>query len=151
MLLAHDIFKATLFMLVGIIDREAGSRDIRELDIPAPELSKNDAEVRALFGERSDSRVHLSIGSSPVEARRALEECSSDGRGIGRSLQFHEHAHLSPRDGHPLWMLRGQIGEGYAPGKPFLDYYRPALLTSPPMRPSSVRIPVSTTTAVLRP
>ncbi|HXV49951.1 MAG TPA: tetratricopeptide repeat protein, partial [Candidatus Binatia bacterium] len=26
---------------------------------------------------------------------------------------------------------RGQIAEGYAPGKPFLDHYRPALLTSP--------------------
>jgi predicted CXXCH cytochrome family protein len=26
---------------------------------------------------------------------------------------------------------RGQIAEGYAPGKPFLDYYRPALLTPP--------------------
>jgi Tfp pilus assembly protein PilF len=26
---------------------------------------------------------------------------------------------------------RGQIAEGYMPGKPFLDYYRPALLTSP--------------------
>ncbi|MBB1259030.1 DUF4040 domain-containing protein [Streptomyces sp. OF8] len=29
--LAHALFKATLFMLVGVIDREAGSRDIREL------------------------------------------------------------------------------------------------------------------------
>lgn len=28
---AHALFKATLFMLVGIIDREAGSRDIRRL------------------------------------------------------------------------------------------------------------------------
>jgi multicomponent Na+:H+ antiporter subunit A len=28
---AHALFKATLFMLVGIIDKEAGSRDIREL------------------------------------------------------------------------------------------------------------------------
>ncbi|MFV2124683.1 hydrogen gas-evolving membrane-bound hydrogenase subunit E [Micromonospora sp. LOL_013] len=28
---AHALFKATLFMLVGIIDREAGSRDIRQL------------------------------------------------------------------------------------------------------------------------
>ncbi|NED95808.1 DUF4040 domain-containing protein [Phytoactinopolyspora alkaliphila] len=28
---AHALFKATLFMLVGIIDREAGSRDVREL------------------------------------------------------------------------------------------------------------------------
>jgi predicted CXXCH cytochrome family protein len=26
---------------------------------------------------------------------------------------------------------RGQIAEGYVPGKPFLDYYRPALLTPP--------------------
>ncbi|MGB7980327.1 MAG: hydrogen gas-evolving membrane-bound hydrogenase subunit E [Candidatus Nanopelagicales bacterium] len=28
---AHALFKATLFMLVGIIDKEAGSRDIRQL------------------------------------------------------------------------------------------------------------------------
>src|SRR3546814_19267549 len=28
--IAHALFKATLFMLVGIIDKEAGSRDIRE-------------------------------------------------------------------------------------------------------------------------
>jgi multicomponent Na+:H+ antiporter subunit A len=28
---AHALFKATLFMLVGIIDREAGSRDLRQL------------------------------------------------------------------------------------------------------------------------
>ncbi|BAN04125.1 hydrogen gas-evolving membrane-bound hydrogenase subunit E [Ilumatobacter coccineus] len=31
LLLAHGAFKATLFMLVGIIDHEAGTRDIREL------------------------------------------------------------------------------------------------------------------------
>ncbi|MDG4832161.1 proton-conducting transporter membrane subunit [Solwaraspora sp. WMMD1047] len=29
--IAHALFKATLFMLVGIIDREAGSRDLRQL------------------------------------------------------------------------------------------------------------------------
>ncbi|MBB4929447.1 multicomponent Na+:H+ antiporter subunit A [Lipingzhangella halophila] len=29
--IAHALFKATLFMLVGIIDREAGSRDVRKL------------------------------------------------------------------------------------------------------------------------
>ncbi|EOM76527.1 DUF4040 family protein [Rhodococcus rhodnii] len=29
--LAHALFKATLFMLVGVFDREVGSRDIREL------------------------------------------------------------------------------------------------------------------------
>ena len=31
LLLAHGAFKATLFMLVGVIDHEAGTRDIREL------------------------------------------------------------------------------------------------------------------------
>ncbi|RNL83868.1 hydrogen gas-evolving membrane-bound hydrogenase subunit E [Halostreptopolyspora alba] len=30
--IAHALFKATLFMLVGIIDREAGSRDVRKLN-----------------------------------------------------------------------------------------------------------------------
>ncbi len=30
-LVAHALYKATLFMVVGIIDREAGSRDIRDL------------------------------------------------------------------------------------------------------------------------
>ena len=31
MLLAHALFKAPLFMVVGIIDHEAGTRDLREL------------------------------------------------------------------------------------------------------------------------
>ena len=31
LLVAHALYKATLFMVVGIVDREAGSRDIREL------------------------------------------------------------------------------------------------------------------------
>ena len=31
LVIAHALFKATLFMLVGIVDREAGSRDINEL------------------------------------------------------------------------------------------------------------------------
>jgi predicted CXXCH cytochrome family protein len=30
---------------------------------------------------------------------------------------------------------RGQIADGYEPGKPFLDYYRPALLTTPLYHP----------------
>jgi multicomponent Na+:H+ antiporter subunit A len=31
LLLAHGLFKATLFMVVGVVDRQAGTRDIREL------------------------------------------------------------------------------------------------------------------------
>ena len=31
LLLAHGLFKATLFLVVGIIDHQAGTRDIRKL------------------------------------------------------------------------------------------------------------------------
>ena len=48
--------------------------DIRELEIPSPELTRGDAAVRVLFGENLQSRVHLSIGQTPGEARRALED-----------------------------------------------------------------------------
>jgi len=48
--------------------------DIRELDIPSPELRTNEAELRALFGEKPDSGVYLTQGSSAAEAREHLEE-----------------------------------------------------------------------------
>src|SRR5690606_20566432 len=32
LLLAHGAYKATLFMVVGIVDKQTGSRDIRKLD-----------------------------------------------------------------------------------------------------------------------
>jgi multicomponent Na+:H+ antiporter subunit A len=36
LVLAHALFKAALFMLVGIVDRQAGTRDIRRLRRPGP-------------------------------------------------------------------------------------------------------------------
>jgi predicted exporter len=47
--------------------------DIRELEIPAPELRANDGAVRALFGESDGRTVYLTRGSTPALARDSLE------------------------------------------------------------------------------
>ena len=47
--------------------------DIRELEIPTPELNGNDAGVRALFGETEGRVVYLTRGATPSEARSSLE------------------------------------------------------------------------------
>jgi predicted exporter len=47
--------------------------DIRELEIPTPELKANDADVRSLFGETGNSTVYLTRGATPGEARGSLQ------------------------------------------------------------------------------
>ncbi len=47
--------------------------DIRELEIPTPELKANDARVRALFGETGESTVYLTRGATLSEARTRLQ------------------------------------------------------------------------------
>jgi predicted exporter len=47
--------------------------DIRELEIPTPELKANDDEVRSLFGESGGRTVYLTRGSTPSEARASLQ------------------------------------------------------------------------------
>jgi predicted exporter len=47
--------------------------DIRELEIPTPDLKSNDAEVRALFGETGGNTVYLTRGATPADARTALQ------------------------------------------------------------------------------
>src|SRR6478735_2662628 len=46
--------------------------DIRELEIPSPELKREDARVRALFGEQSGGTVYVTYGGNLAEARAAL-------------------------------------------------------------------------------
>ncbi len=48
--------------------------DIRELDIPSPELTREHARITALFGEHSDQIVYLTYGGSLADARLALEK-----------------------------------------------------------------------------
>jgi predicted exporter len=47
--------------------------DIRELEIPSPELQREDARISALFGQQDDRTVYLTYGNSLAEARTALE------------------------------------------------------------------------------
>ncbi|HXQ82011.1 MAG TPA: MMPL family transporter [Opitutaceae bacterium] len=61
--------------------------DIRELEIPTPELKTNDASVRALFGETPDRTVYLTRGSTPSEARASLQAF----------LAWHEREHPNVR------------------------------------------------------
>ena len=46
--------------------------DIRELEIPSPELQREDARIRSLFGDRGDGTVYLTYGASLDEARASL-------------------------------------------------------------------------------
>ncbi len=46
--------------------------DIRELEIPSPELKREDARINALFGGQSDRTVYLTYGGSVAEARTSL-------------------------------------------------------------------------------
>ena len=47
--------------------------DIRQLEIPSPELKREDARIRALFGEQSEGTVYVTYGETLGEARAALE------------------------------------------------------------------------------
>jgi predicted exporter len=47
--------------------------DIRELEIPTPELKANDTFVRSLFGETEGRTVYITRGSTPSSARAGLE------------------------------------------------------------------------------
>ncbi len=48
--------------------------DVHQLDIPAPELNRNEAELRALFGESGDRTLYLTYGDTLADARQHLEE-----------------------------------------------------------------------------
>ncbi|MDB6113914.1 MAG: hypothetical protein JWQ62_859 [Lacunisphaera sp.] len=48
--------------------------DIRELEIPSPELKREDARINALFGEQTGRTVYLTYGNSLTEARDALAQ-----------------------------------------------------------------------------
>lgn len=47
--------------------------DIRELEVPTPELTANDAAVSALFGEQNDRSIYLTGGDTLPEARTRLD------------------------------------------------------------------------------
>jgi predicted exporter len=52
--------------------------DVRELDIPAPDLNANEAQVRSLFGDSGGRSIYLTHGKTAAEARQHLEEFLTD-------------------------------------------------------------------------
>jgi predicted exporter len=64
--------------------------DIRELEIPSPELKAEHARISALFGEKDDRTVYLTWGATIAEARDSLEKLEvwlqSAGEGRTRTI-----------------------------------------------------------------
>ncbi len=65
------------FVALPGLARLAWKDDIRELEIPSAELKREDARIRALFGERPDRTVYLTFGASLTEARDSLEKLTA--------------------------------------------------------------------------
>lgn len=51
--------------------------DVRELEIPSPELTSEHARISSLFGEQADRTVYLTYGHSVTAARASLAEFES--------------------------------------------------------------------------
>jgi predicted exporter len=62
--------------------------DIRELEIPAVALKREDARIRALFGDNGRHAIYLTHGNSVTEARAALEKFDAWLRTAGGAAQF---------------------------------------------------------------
>lgn len=66
--------------------------DIRELQIPSPELNREDARIRAQFGGESSGTVYITYGADLAEARAALARLEAwlgnAGRGRTRTVSL---------------------------------------------------------------
>jgi predicted exporter len=64
---------AVLIALIGPW-RLSWRDDIRQLDIPNPDLHANETAVRSLFGDSVDRSIYLTYGNTIAEARQHLED-----------------------------------------------------------------------------
>lgn len=74
--------------------------DIRELEIPSAEISREDARIRALFGQSGSSTVFLTYGPSLSAARGSLEKLDAWLRSAGstRTQSFNLGAVIPTED-----------------------------------------------------
>ncbi len=85
LIVAHAVFKACLFMVVGIIDHQTGTRDIRE--IPALTGRWRGTELAALVALASMAGVPLIEGFiAKEEAYAALDDGAFSGSGLVLAL-----------------------------------------------------------------
>ena len=84
--------------------------DIRELQIPSPELTREDERIHALFGEQTEQTVYLTYGGSLAEARASLEQFESwlqaEERGRARSVGLGTVVPTSAAHGRALRFAR---------------------------------------------
>ena len=114
--------------------------DIRELDVPSPELKAEDARINALFGDPADRTVYLTYGASLAEARASLAKLedwlhsTGDGRvrtvGLGAVIptaEVHAEAVKFVREhpGFPAQLRAALSGAGFDDGafEPFFEDY----------------------------
>jgi predicted exporter len=114
--------------------------DIRELQIPSPELEREDARISALFGGQGDRTVYLTYGGSVTAARASLEKletwlrAAGGGRtrtiGLGAVVPTAEEHTQAVRFGREHPEFAGQLREalaaaGFEEGEfaPFFEAY----------------------------
>jgi predicted exporter len=111
--------------------------DIRELEIPTPELKSNDARVRSLFGETEGRTVYITRGATPSAARSSLKTFLEWHQGrypdaatatLGYALPTEEEIRLTPGRLAGLVNFEPELKEalarhGFDPGafRPFFE------------------------------
>ena len=73
-------------LVLGGLARLHWHDDIRELEVPSPELSENDEAVRARFGESGDRTAYLVSGATLAEARERLDAVIQRAEEAGQPL-----------------------------------------------------------------
>ncbi|HVU35886.1 MAG TPA: MMPL family transporter [Opitutaceae bacterium] len=76
---------------LGGLARLTWRDDIRQLEIPAPDIQRNDAAIRAEFGEREGRGVYLTYGDTLAGARDRLEQFDR-----WLAARHETHANLAP-------------------------------------------------------
>jgi multicomponent Na+:H+ antiporter subunit A len=132
MLLAHGAFKATAFMVVGIVDHEYGTRDIRHL--PRPGAGWGPTVVAASVAAASMAGVPLFLGFVSKEADYAGFLKQGTGAGLALAVIVIGSALTVAYSLRFIAGATGRLAEDAAPAtahhRPPLTFVAPALVLS---------------------
>jgi multicomponent Na+:H+ antiporter subunit A len=96
-LLAHALFKGALFMVVGILDHETGTRDTRDLSglrtampvtfVAALGAGLSMAGIPLFVGFMAKEAIYEALGGAADPASRRRRQCGDGGRGADRCVE----------------------------------------------------------------